>query len=65
MGKSEADLGVELAEAKEELRGNPGDDKAKKRLAKAKDAVVKARQERRGSGVSIGGDAVVSNGKEG
>jgi hypothetical protein len=62
MGKSEADLGVELAEAKEELRGNPDDDKAKARLRKASEAVVKARQERRGSGVSIGGDAVQGEG---
>lgn len=65
MAKSEADLGVELAEAKEEYRGNLDDSKAKKRLDKAKRAIVDARQERRGDGVSVGGDAVQSDGNEG
>lgn len=58
MAKSEADLEVELAEAKEEYRGNPDDTKAKKRLDKAKRAIVEARSARRGDGVTIGGDAV-------
>jgi hypothetical protein len=77
MAKSEADLEVELAEAKEEYRGNLDDPKAKARLAKAKAKLVEARRDRRGgSGVvsatasaelpsaSIGGDAT-SDGNEG
>jgi hypothetical protein len=58
MAKSEADLEVELAEAKEEYRGNLDDPKAKARLAKAKAKLVEARQARRGAGLTIGGDAI-------
>ena len=61
MAKSEADLAVELAEAKEEYRANLDDPKAKKRLDKAKRAIVETRRARREAagttGVTIGGDA--------
>ena len=50
MAKSEADLEVELAEAKEAYRDNLDDPKAKKRLDKAKRAIVEVRRERRGAG---------------
>lgn len=58
MAANEADLEVELAEAKEEYRGNLGDAKAKKRLDKAKRRLVEVRSTRRDAGVTVGGDAV-------
>jgi hypothetical protein len=64
MAKDEARLAEDLAEAKQAYRDNP-DDKTKARLRKAKDAVVAERQGRRDAGVTVGGDAVVSNGKQG
>jgi hypothetical protein len=58
---SEADLEVELAEAKEEYRGNLDSDDAKQRLDEAKRSLVEARRVRREeagtTGVTIGGDA--------
>lgn len=65
MAKSEETLEAELAEAVEAYRDNLDDPKAKARYTKAKEALVEARQARRGAGVSIGGDAVISNGNEG
>jgi hypothetical protein len=66
---SEADLEVELAEAKEEYRGNLDSDDAKQRLDEAKRAIVEARRVRREeagvSGVTVGGDAEPSDGTEG
>lgn len=54
----EANLEIELAEAKEDYRNNLGDNTAKIRLRDAKKALIEARQTRRGEGVTIGGDAV-------
>jgi hypothetical protein len=61
---NEAALESKLADAKQAYRDNPGDEKAKARFRKAADAVVEERQSRRDAGVTIGGDAKQSNGKE-
>jgi hypothetical protein len=64
MAKSEETLEAELAEAVDAYRDNLDDPKAKAKYRKATDALVAARQARRGPGVSIGGDATIS-GNEG
>jgi hypothetical protein len=61
----EAKLEAKLLEAKDAYRDNLGDGKAKQRLHKAKADIVEARQARRNSGVTVGGDAVQSSGNEG
>lgn len=68
--KSEADLEVELAEAKAAYRDNLDDEQAKQRLHEAKQAIIAARQSRRlQEGVTVskpGGDAFRSgDGNEG
>ncbi len=65
MAKDEATLEAELAEAKEAYRSNPDDQELKAQLSDAKKALIDVRRERRSAGVTVGGDAFVSNGSEG
>lgn len=57
----EAQLEAELAEAKEVYRANTDDEGAKQRLYEAKQAIVQARAARRSAGVTVGGDATITN----
>jgi hypothetical protein len=62
--ETEAKLEGKLADAKAAYRDNPDDAKAKDRLHKVRDDITAARQARRDEGVTIGGDAFVSNNDE-
>jgi len=61
----EAKLEAKLLEAKAAYRDNTDDPKAKERLHKVRAELVAVRQERRGDSLTIGGDAVKSEGSEG